>query len=166
MSSPAQPPYRSSAVLICSDFFSFLFLKINKSRKDVYFFQWKISVHFSLVKKWRVMLQTTTTIIMTTLRLPTSRKAANGARPTSCSASIWSTRPRTAHGAAASDLRCALKWANYTVLILDVNSEHIAHAWRKIGRLWLLSFSSNALNRSKHRDCSLPAHLFLSYHLI
>ena len=43
------------------------------------------------------------------------------------------------------------------VLILDGNSEDVAHAWRKIGHpwekkmdLWLLSIWSNALNRSNN----------------
>ena len=32
--------------------------------------------------------------------------------------------------------------------------------------LWLLSILSDAANRSNNRDCTLPAHLFLSYHLL
>ena len=45
------------------------------------------------------------------------------------------------------------------VLILDGKSEHVAHAWRKIGvyggkksDLWPHSIESNALNRSNNSD--------------
>ena len=57
------------------------------------------------------------------------------------------------------------------VLILDGDSDHVVHAWNKIGLfrekkisyLWHLSIYPNALNRSKNRDCSLRAHIFMSY---
>ena len=45
------------------------------------------------------------------------------------------------------------------VLILDGNSEHVAHAYMKIGL-----YGANALNRSNNRDAR--AHLLLSYHLV
>ena len=54
--------------------------------------------------------------------------------------------------------------------MLDCNSEHIGHIWRKMALsekkkkndVWLLSI----INRSKHRYCSSRALLFLNYHLI
>ena len=56
------------------------------------------------------------------------------------------------------------------VLILACNSEHVAHAWRKLGEkksdLGLLSIQSIVFNRSNNTNCSLRAHLFLSYHLM
>ena len=50
-------------------------------------------------------------------------------------------------------------------VILDGNSEHTAHEWRKIdlfgkkSDLWLLSNLSNAVNRLNNRDCYLRARL-------
>ena len=60
------------------------------------------------------------------------------------------------------------------LLILDGNSWHVAHVYRKfdcfcfkfISYLWLLSIYTNALNRSYHRYHSTHAHAFLRYHLI
>ena len=59
------------------------------------------------------------------------------------------------------------------VLILDGNSEHVAHAWRKIslsGEINPICDCSRSNQmfyiRSNYRDCSSSAHLFPSYHLI
>ena len=58
------------------------------------------------------------------------------------------------------------------VLISDGNSEHVAHAWTKKvfsdKKKYLICdcSRSHGLIRSNNRDCSLRAHLHLSYHLI
>jgi len=58
------------------------------------------------------------------------------------------------------------------VLMVDGNSEHVAHAWRKIGLFeenknrFVTALDLTNASRSNHRDCSLHAHLFLRYHLI
>ena len=57
------------------------------------------------------------------------------------------------------------------VLISDDNSDRGAHSWKDISLfgeenvsdIWQLSIWSNALTRSNNIDCSLLAHLFLSY---
>ena len=57
-------------------------------------------------------------------------------------------------------------------LLLDGNSEHVAHAWRKIDLFGEKNpvfdcSCSDALNRSNDKDCSLSAYLcYVSYHLI
>ena len=56
------------------------------------------------------------------------------------------------------------------VPILDGNSEHVAHAWNKIGLFYPICDCSRSeqmpKNRWNSRDCSFSAHQFLSYHLI
>ena len=51
------------------------------------------------------------------------------------------------------------------VLLLDCNSEHVAHTRRKKGLFGEKpKYVSNALIRTNNSDCSLRAYLFLSYH--
>ena len=54
------------------------------------------------------------------------------------------------------------------VLIFD-HTEHVAQVWRKkvfSEKKYPICDLPNVLNRSNHRDNSLRAHLFMSYHLI
>ena len=60
-----------------------------------------------------------------------------------------------------------------TVLLLDGNSEYVAHAWTKIDLFWkkiqfvtALELLIIASNRSNNINCSLRALLFLSYPII
>ena len=55
-------------------------------------------------------------------------------------------------------------------LVLDGNSDHVTHAWRKMvwerSDLWVRSILSNFVELSNNRNCSLRAHLYRGYHLI
>ena len=63
-------------------------------------------------------------------------------------------------------------WADIMVSLLGGNSEHVAHALRKIGLFREIRFMTalelnTCLKQIKYnRDCSLRARIFLSYHLI
>ena len=54
------------------------------------------------------------------------------------------------------------------LLILDGTLGHVAHAWRKIGLFGFVTAVDllKCLKQIKLQNCSLRAHLFLSYHLI
>ena len=55
------------------------------------------------------------------------------------------------------------------VLILDGNSEHVTHAWRKMGLLGekkIQFLTAFVINRLDKREFLLRAQLFMSYHLV